>query len=240
MAVAEESAVAPEQGKIEASGKFVPAQPSASGTAPATPEDWRAQAKGLIEKTSETSFRIGKVQCNRETLAMSFPAKVNARDGLMEFALVTTKGKVHEALLATEVSPLHLQMAALLLGWAPRQEAGAKAVPVTIVVEWATNGPSKQVPLEDLVALARETPQGTTGTTLARGPWAYQGSVIEAGGFAAERDGSIIALISDPAALAGNPRPGSEDDTLHVANTAALPPAAAPVTITIRPVPKDP
>jgi len=239
-AMAEPSAVAPDQGTVQPSGKFVPAKPSAPGTAPANAGDWAEQAKALIEKTGETSFRIGKIQCDRGTLAISFPAKVNAREGLMEYALVTTKGKVHEALLATEVSPLHLQMAALLLGWAPSSEPGAKAVPVSITVEWATNGPAKQVPLEDLIALAHETPLGKTGATLARGPWHYQGSVIEAGGFAAERDGSIISLISDPAALAANKREGSEDDTLHVANTAALPPATAPVTITIRPLPKEP
>ena len=238
--MAEPSAVTPDKGTVDASGKFVPTQPSGGGTAPTNASDWAEQAKKLIEKTGENSFRIGKIQCNRETRAVSFPAKVNARDGLIEYALVTTKGKVHEALLATEVSPLHLQMAALLLGWAPRPEAGAKAVPVSIVVEWATNGPAKQVPLEDLVALAHETPAGKTGATLARGPWTYQGSMIDAGGFAAERDGSIIALISDPAALAANPRPSREDDTLHVANTIALPPAAAPVTITIRPLPKEP
>jgi hypothetical protein len=238
--MAEPSAIPPDRGTVEASGKFVPAQPPGAGTALASAEDLGEQAKKLVEKTGENSFRIGKIQCNRETRAISFPAKVNARDGLIEYALVTTKGKVHEALLATEVSPLHLQTAALLLGWAPRPEAGAKPVPVSIVVEWATNGPAKQVPLEDLVALAHETPAGKTGATLARGPWIYQGSVIDAGGFAAERDGSIIALISDPASLAANPRPSREDDTLHVANTTALPPATAPVTITIRPQPKDP
>lgn len=229
--------VEPQQGNIDASGKFIPAHPADAPKAPAKSEDWTKHAAALIQKTGETTFSIGKIRCDRAARTISFPATVNAREGLIEYALVTTKGKVHEALLATDVSPLHLQMAALLLGWAPTGEAGKKTVPVTIEVKRETNGPAKKVALEDLVALARESPEGKTGATLARGPWDYQGSVIEAGGFAAEREGSIIALISDPTALAANPRPGREDDTLHVANTSSLPPVAAPVTIEIRPTP---
>jgi hypothetical protein len=234
------STPASDQGKIDAAGKFVPASPAGTSTAPATPTDWREQAAGLIKKTGETTFSIGKIRCDRTAGSIAFPAAVNAREGLIEYALVTTKGKIHEALLSTEVSPLHLQMAALLLGWAPQDGSGKNTVPVTIDVGWETNGPAKKLPLEDLVALARESPQGKTGATLGRGPWQYQGSVIESGGFAAERDGSIISIISDPAALAANSRAGRDDDTLHVANTAALPTAAAPVTITIRPVTKSP
>ena len=232
--------VAPEQGEVGPSGKFVPAPPADAPKTPATPVDWHAQAAALIQKTGETTFSIGKIRCDRDANSITFPATVNAREGLIEYALVTTKGKVHEALLATEVSPLHLHTAALLLGWAPQDKAGKQPVPVSIEIEWATNGPAKKVPLEDLVALAKDSPQGKTGAVLARGPWQYQGSVIDTGGFAAERDGSIIAIISDPAALAANARPGSEDDTLHVVNSALLPPPATPVTIRIRPVTKAP
>ncbi|MCW1925828.1 YdjY domain-containing protein [Luteolibacter arcticus] len=229
----------PAQGAIDGSGKFIPATKPEGGMGPATPEAWKEEVAKLIEKTGETTFRIGRIQCDRATRTISFPAKINAREGLVEYALVTTKGKVHEALLAAEVSPLHLHVAALLIGLAPQGEA-PKPVPVTIEVEWATNGPAKKLALEDLLALAHESPQGKTGGTLARGPWHYQGSVVDAGGFAAERDGSIIALISDSTALAGNPRAGGDDDTLYLPNTALLPSEATPVTVTLRPVPPAP
>jgi hypothetical protein len=225
----------PAKGSVDSSGKFVPASTPEGTPAPATPAALQEQAAGLIEKTGETTFRIGQVKCDRATRTISIPAKLNAREGLVEYALVTTKGKVHEALLATEVSPLHVHMAALLLGTAPQGEH-PKPVPVTIEVEWETNGPAKKLALEELVALARESPEGNVGATLSRGPWHYQGSVLDAGGFAAEREGSIISIISDPAALAGNPRAGSGDDTLHVPNTTVLPTDGTPITVTIRPV----
>jgi hypothetical protein len=233
----------PTQGSIDGSGKFIPAAKPAGGTAPLTPEVPSEDVAKLVEKTGETTFRIGRIKCDHATRTISFPASINAREGLVEYALVTTKGKVHEALLATEVSPRHLHVAALVLGLAPRDDApGPKPqpVPVTIEVEWATNGPAKKLALEDLLALAHESAQGKTGGTLARGPWHYQGSVLDAGGFAAERDGSIIALISDATALAGNPRAGGDDDTLYLPNTALLPSAETPVTVTIRGVPPTP
>ena len=67
------------------------------------------------------------------------------------------------------------------------------------------------------------------------GAWTYHGSTIDAAGFAATREGSIIALINDPAALVTNPRPGRDDDTLHVPNTAKLPVPGVPVKIILRP-----
>lgn len=229
----------PAQGAIDGSGKFIPTTKAEGSKAPLTPESLQKQAAELIEKTGETTFRIGRVQCDRATKTISFPAKINSREGLVEYALVTTKGKVHEALLATEVSPLHLHLAALLLGMAPQGET-PKPMPISIEVEWATNGPAKRLPLEELVTLAHESPQGKTGSTLARGPWHYQGSMLDAGGFVAERDGSIIALISDSTALAGNPRARGNDDTLHVPNTALLPAKETPVTVSLRPIAPTP
>jgi hypothetical protein len=243
----------PAQGSIDAAGKFIPAAKPAGDKAPPTPAPRPEDVAKLVEKTGETTFRIGQIKGDSATKTISFPAKINAREGLVEYALVTTKGKVHEALLATEVSPQHLHVAALVVGLAPREDVREpeakpkpqpkpqpKPVPVTIEVEWATNGPAKKLALEDLLALAHESPQGKTGATLARGPWHYTGSVMDAGGFAAERDGSIIALISDSTALAGNPRAGGDDDTLYLPNTALLPSEGAPVTVTIRLVPPAP
>ncbi len=229
----------PTQGAIDSSGKFVPSGQPEAPRSSVTPASLQQQAAALIEKTGETTFRIGGVQCDRATKTISFSARINAREGLVEYALVTTKGKVHEALLATEVSPMHIHMAAILLGLAPRDEA-PKPVPVSIEVAWETNGPTRILALEELVALAHESPQGKTGATLARRPWHYQGSVLDASGFAAEREGSIIAIISDSYALACNPRPGNDDDTLYSPNTALLPSNEMPITVSIRPVTPTP
>jgi hypothetical protein len=223
----------PDQGSVDASGKFVPATPPAEAPkTPASADEWRDSAATLIEKTGEHTFRIGMVHGDRKARTLLIPAQVNAREGLIEYALVTRQGKIHESLLVTDADPLHVQMAALLLGISP---PAGKPQPheVRIEVEWATNGPMRKVPLEDCIALAKDMPGNTTGGTMTRGPWNFTGSQIDSGGFVAAREGSLVSLIEDPAAVIVNPRPGREDDSLHVPNAAALPADGVPVTIRV-------
>ena len=224
----------PAQGAIDASGKFVP---TGNPAAAAAPDDWKKAAAGLIEKSGPDTFRIGLIACDRKARTLTIPVKVNARSGLIEYVLVTEKGKVHEALFSTAADPLHIQMAALLLGLSPQPGKGGgkdAGKPVTIEASWATNGPTKSVPLEKLVALAAEFPQNPTDVTLADGPWTFTGSLIDGGGFVAAREGSIISLIEDPAAMISNPRPCRLDDKLHVPNAALLPADGMPVSLVIR------
>jgi hypothetical protein len=54
------------------------------------------------------------------------------------------------------------------------------------------------------------------------------------GSFAAQRDGSIVSVILDPAALINNPRPGRENDDLWIPNEKLLPPPDTSLTVLIR------
>jgi hypothetical protein len=223
----------PAQGSVDNSGKFVPA--SLQGeilNPPKTLEEWKNSASQLIEKTGEHTFRVGIVQCDRATRTLTIPAQVNAREGLIEYALVTRQGKIHEALLATDAAPMHVQMAALLLGMAP-QPGSQNPTAVMIEVEWATNGPMRKLALADLMTLANGSPENASDHTMARGSWNFTGSQIDARGFAAAREGSLVALIEDPAALIVNPRPGRHDDSLHLPNAAVLPGIGTPVSVRI-------
>lgn len=224
----------PAQGAVDSSGKFVPAGTPAEVAAP---DDWKMAAAGLIEKTGPDTFRVGVIECDRKNRALIIPVKVNARSGPIEYAVVTEKGKVHEALFSTTANPLHIQMAALLLGISPQPGKGGgvdEGKSVTIEAKWATNGPTKSQPLEKLVALADGSPQNPAHTTLTDGPWTFTGSRIDGRGFAAAREGSIISLIEDPAAMIVNPRPSRLDDKLHVPNATLLPADGLPVSLIIR------
>ncbi len=224
----------PSQGSVGSSGKFVPAQHNGkSPETPMAPDEWESAAARLIEKTGDHTLRIGIVQCDRSERTLTIPAQVNAREGLVEYALVTRKGKIHESLLSTDADPLHVQMAAMLLGMSP-QPGKQPACEVTVEVEWATNGPAKKVALEDLIALAGDSTGNANGGRMARGPWKFTGSQIDSSGFVAAREGSIIALIDDPASLVANPRHDRQDDTLHSPQTAAMPGIGIPVSVRIR------
>lgn len=241
-----------DQGSLSASGIFTPAVPRYVNP------DYKAaevNTADVLKKTRETDGRekldtvhMGLVSVDRRTGTLSFPARLNMQRGLLEYALVHSTGKAHEALLVTEASPLHVHLGALLLRWATPEGGGATEV--AIEVEWQPNGPAQRVPLEELIARAQGVPldpaaarkQGDAesaskeepGEVLERGAWIYSGSTLRQGALMAAVDGSIIALVQDPSALVINPRPGNTNDRLHVPSKRLPPTQNFPVVVHMR------
>jgi hypothetical protein len=182
-------------------------------------------------------FQLGSLRLNQRERAISFDAVAHIVSELaVEYALVHKIGKTHETVFRTDTRAQEIQVAMLLLGVKP---AMTNAFPedlsikppgdeVTIEVSWKLNGKQEKHPMEDLI-LNRET-----GKTLSRGIWVYNGSNFSEGMFTAQRDGSLISIHIDPDALINNPRPGRDNDDLHVPNSKLLPPTGTPVEFTIR------
>jgi hypothetical protein len=176
-------------------------------------------------------FEIGHVSLDKVNRTVSFPASVNLRDATVEYAVVHTSGKTHESVFSTDARPHDIHLALLLLGARPVVTnffgADGKATPlgekVWINVHW-TNG---SCALEDLV-VDRET-----GKPMTRGDWIFNGSNFSEGASTAQRDGSIVSIHIDPDALIDNPRPGRENDDLHLPHAAKLPPVGTPAEIRI-------
>ena len=224
----------PEQGQITESGKFEPAaKPGEADPAPDPAALITAKLAQLAEigiTADVDKIRIGGVDLDRKALTVTIQASVNMLEGATEYLLVHRNGKVHESIFTTDAKPQDIHIACLLAGMDPKQKPADIAMEVT----WETNGPPRRHQAEELVAIATGSPQETSGGHLDKGPWHYTGSRMDAAGFAATREGSIIALITDPAALVANPRPSRTDDSLHTPNKTLLPPVGHPVQITIR------
>jgi hypothetical protein len=180
-------------------------------------------------------YGLGMVRLDREKRAISFPGAVNMDKGHVEYALVHSTGKVHESVLRSEVEPFQIHLARLLISKdkqapaaveqkAPRELRGP---PVVIRVSWQAGAEKKQVRMEELIFNL------LTKSRMSHGPWIYGGSRIIDGKFLAQRDGSIISIISDPDALVNNPRPGRHDDEIWTVNSGLIPPVGTPVEITI-------
>ncbi|MHC1768981.1 MAG: YdjY domain-containing protein [Verrucomicrobiia bacterium] len=181
-------------------------------------------------------FAVGTVRLNKAKRAIQFPAVVNMTEGLVEYAVVHTSGKVHESVLKTEADPFHIQLARLLV-WpdastssqpapgTPRDRVGPQ---IRIQVEWNAGDGPKSLPLEDLVW------NTLTKSQMIRGPWVFNGSRLVNGTLLAQRDGSIVAIYADPDALINNPRPGRNDDEIWTVNTKFVPPLGKPVTVTMQ------
>lgn len=219
------------KGTLSDSGKFLPPLPPAGVVSPVPDPATRLAELGV--KLEGDQVRIGLVELDRKSRTVTIPAKVHAVQGVIEYLLVHSTGKVHETLFVTEALPRDIHVACLLAGWAAKG-ANPTSPEIEVSATWETNGPARQEPVENLVAFAKGSPQGETCGHLASGPWSYSGSVIDAAGFAATREGSIISLIGDPAALVTNPRSDRKDDTIHVPNATQLPPAGVPVKIVFR------
>ncbi|MCC7374697.1 MAG: hypothetical protein IT581_08570 [Verrucomicrobiales bacterium] len=184
--------------------------------------------------------RFGLVRVDPQARTVSFPAKLNMTNGVVEYAVVTDYGKAHESLLVTEAKPMDVQSGLLLLGASP---AGtnvvlnpAARIPseslLKISVSWTASNRTRSVPLEECLQL-NTGPEGTIVKKFPGGSWLFNGSFISPEGFAAYFEGSIVSLIRDPVAIFNNPRPDQDDDDIHAPAAARLPKVGTVVTVTM-------
>jgi len=212
---------------------------SLSGASLNTPQEIEAALKKAVkvDQGNTNVFRIGLVELDKEKRTVSVKARVCLRTQVVEYALVTEKGKAYESLLTTEAAPADLHLAFLLLGIGQGDTGGEFgrpiAVPATnavkIQVTWTnTNGQPVTHSLAELVVLA--TGQ-QLGKPMVLEKWFCNGSVFDSSGFAAQQEGSIVSLIRDPVALINNPAGDRDNDNIHFPNARLLPAEGAPVRI---------
>jgi hypothetical protein len=248
------NAPAPSQGSVSPSGKFVPAptlpgQDSADPTPGSAAESEAALKQALkVRQIGSNTFQIGTVEFDKQMRTVSLPAQVAVRTQVVEYALVHEQGKAYESLFTTVAKPSDVQVAFLLLGVNSVPVSGdlnkTMDIPSTnalrIEVTWAENGQTRTNSLCDLVSLVGE-PQSRgdqqkqpMARPMPPRQWFYNGSIFNGFGFAAEREGSIISIIRDSAALVNNPGDDRDNDEIHFPNTKALPPEGSPARIVFR------
>ena len=217
--------------------------PGARAQEPALPA-----AAPSIREESPGIYQIGLLRLDQKAMTLTFPGALNMNQGLLEYLIVTPLGSTHESLLVTDVPPTDIQFAMLLLGakgsgintpapdQAPPPQIDAKYLKtaprlvgddILIRVKWKAGSEEKVAPVEDwLINLQNKK-------TVSRGPWTYNGSMFSGGHFLAQVEGSVGALVTNPAALINNPRKGNDDDQIWQVNEKAVPPVNAPVQIII-------
>lgn len=203
-----------EGGQVAPSGKFTP-KAALAAKGPSSAGELKKAAQGYLRESGPDELQIGSVKLNKRKRTISFPAKVAEKERPLEYALVHESGKTHEALLSTAAAVQDVHVAALLL------DANGQA-PV-IELTWRKHGGEAKVPLHELIGMKDGTLDGV---------WRYNGSVFIHGGFAASREGSLVALMNDPSALVNHPAAGAlMKDDVFFAQTAKLPPEGVQVTV---------
>ena len=188
-----------------------------------------------ITETAPGVFQVGTVKLVKAKNEISFPASVNMNEGPMEYLVVTGKGKTHESLMVTSAEPFHVQVAMLLLNCKGSDgrlipENDTKPVPgekVVIEFHWKDGKMPKKAPIEKFVQRVDKKPIGND-------PFVFNGSRMFEGSFLAQRDGSIVSLITDNAAQFNNARQGRADDDLWRPQPKGLPALDSNGTLVIR------
>ena len=194
-----------------------------------------------VQQTGPDTYQIGLVEFDKRQRTIVLPAQVHLRTQVVEYILVNETGKAYESLLTTEAKPTEVHLAALLLGLAPAAVGGeynrATPVPdsnaVSIAVSWQTNGTRVTYSLPELIGL-RDPLSAQPPRPFPAGAWLYNGSVFDAMGFVAAREGSIISLIRDPACLLNNPRDDRDNHHIHFPNEKLLPAEGAGVRVILQ------
>jgi hypothetical protein len=201
---------------------------------------WRLGLKPqAIERVSPGVFSLGDIMIHKETRSVSFPAQVNMDQGLLEYLIVRSSGKVHESLLRTNIEPYNLQIAFLLLGFEgtdrPIMGQGApekpKGDPVEIIIQLGKGADgTRGIKGEEWVAKKVNDKMVPTGEI----DWVFTGSVVVDRQFIAQAGGSIVAIYHDSGALIDNASPGGESDEIWFVKEGTVPPVGTPVTVMIR------
>jgi len=195
-----------------------------------------------VQQTGPATFRLGRVEFDKQQRTVTLPALVHLRGQVVEYVLVTESGKAYESLLTTDAKPADVQLAFLLLGMSPVAVGGdfnqAAAVPasnaVAIEVTWEKDGRTVKHPLAELILLTTETRPDEAPRPFALRAWFYNGSFSDSLGFVAQREGSLVSLIRDPAALVNNPRADRDNHHIHFPNDKRLPAEDTPVRVILR------
>ena len=199
----------------------------------------KAPAPPQVQQLAPGIFQVGTVKLDKNKQTLSFPAHFHITESLIEYLIVTTAGKLHESLLRTEVQPQHIQVAMLLLGAKPppadqiQRLLNDPTLPIPgesaeIELRWKIGAKEHSARIEDLILDKKAK------GPMPKGAFVFNGSRIFEGTFIAQRDGSIVSLITDADAQFNNPRPGRDDDENFTVAKDKVPPKDTPVEVLIR------
>ncbi|MCP4848437.1 MAG: hypothetical protein GY899_10880 [Verrucomicrobiaceae bacterium] len=200
-------------------------------------------------KVSDEEYKLGKLSFNPKTREIWFPCRVNQNEVVLEFAICDEfRGKLHESLLSTKITPFEIQIAMKLLRWqSSRRDIYRKfneqGKPIGVLKD---DGKGRMAILirhkgkdgkEITEPLGNWVHNATTKKVVGPGSWTYTGSKVVDGYFLAAEDGAIAAVYRYEGSLCNTFNPGSDDDELWFPVAEKVPPIDTMVTVILKPLP---
>lgn len=203
---------------------------------PVSPPLMQAEtSQPIIRNIAPGLFEVGGCKIDKAKHQVEFEAVVNMTQGILEYLIVNTAGKVHSSLLQTSVEPNVLQFALMMIGLNgtvnPLKERGESSIPegdaVKILTVWDENGKDRTILIEQLIL--------KQGNAIEQMPWVFTGSnnaVPE------QAEKSIIAIYHDPAALLDHQLIEGNNNMIWSVNSDMAPPAGTLVHVMIQGIAK--
>jgi len=187
--------------------------------------------ENFLKKIDKNTYQLKDVLINTDEMTVSFPCQINMVSGLIEVVVCTPKGKTHESLMITGVSPVEFQTALLLLGLDPVNEVPEDTTlmdplsnfttietpgdSVVIYVETEIKGKFKRKRVEDLIK------DESKGGALKHSTWLFRGAVSHRSGHViVDPETTMVATYHDPFALMELNAESKFDDELYYVNDA--------------------
>ncbi len=204
------------------------------------------------------TLALGEITIDVDNGAVSFPATVCLRSGMLEAVVCKSGTKEHESILSTTVQPSMVHAALLSLGltpglparWIDIPEADGVTTPprgglVRVDLSWtdaegiphtvpATDWLIKSLDESDYEGQDAEDPDADTESV-----WVFVGSdLLATGDYWADGSGDLISVSNFASTVLDVPFESTDrnDDLLYQANTAAIPPEGTQVTVTLTPL----
>ena len=198
-----------------------------------------------IQRLDAYRLRVGQVFVDRLDRFIEVPAKVNMKEGILEYQSVGSNGKLHESVLEIGAEPSHIHLGLLLIGLEPRQYSNETdpyklptitreggRIELRVRYQDPATKTDHDIPAE---AWLRDR---KTGKAPPPQHWYFQGSMFWNGRYSADSDRSVVALIPDRIAVvvigddAGNPYQG--DRLGYDVHTEAIPAIGTPARLVFK------
>ncbi|MFA6928901.1 MAG: YdjY domain-containing protein [Lentisphaeria bacterium] len=155
---------------------------------------------------------------------LALPCHFVLKEGALEVILGKPDGRLHEALLCSEISAIQVQTMLYLLGAENgfRQTDGKNKQGdlIDLFIEWKdSQGKPHREAVENWIVDTR------TGKNLLQKGWVFVGSSVKNGVFQADAEGNIVINYSIGASVLDSPDPASDDDTIHIVDDSKAQPA---------------
>ncbi len=165
---------------------------------------------------------------------LALPCRFVLKEGALEVILGKPDGRMHEALLCTDIPAVQVQTMLYLLGaengFRLPGGKGRQGDLIDLFVEWQEpQGITQREPVENWIVDTR------TGKNLIPQGWVFVGSSVRNGTFQADAEGNIIINYSIGGTVLDSPDPGSDDDTIHIVDASkAQPPSETAIFLIMK------